>query len=284
MSNFGWSNCASCHPNGRTDGVTWMFPDGPRQTISLDGTFDHQLVNNQAILDHIRILNWSAVRDEVQDFELNTRGVSGGEGLIRDGRAVINLINPDGTGEANSSRDPDLEAMAFYQAYGIRTPNAPPVSDVDFQAGARLFADAGCTNCHSGRQWSTSIRNFTSPPKQDRDGAQIVINDGQLFAFMRNVGTFDPTLSNEVRANVAGAVPGARGTLGFNPPSLLGLAATAPYFHSGQARTLDDIMANVPHRTAGSPGRDLFTDPNHRALMVKFLRSIDANKPFFPGP
>jgi cytochrome c peroxidase len=79
-------------------------------------------------------------------------------------------------------------------------------------------------------------------------------------------------------------VPGARGALGFNPPSLLGLAATAPYFHSGAAQTLEEVLANGPHRTAGSPGRDLFTDPNNRALMVKFLRSIDANKPFFPGP
>jgi mono/diheme cytochrome c family protein len=29
--------CASCHPDGRTDGLTWITPDGPRQTISLAG-------------------------------------------------------------------------------------------------------------------------------------------------------------------------------------------------------------------------------------------------------
>lgn len=284
MSNFGWSNCASCHPDGHNDAITWMFPDGPRQTISLGETFDHQLVNGQPSLDHIRILNWSAVRDEVQDFELNIRGVSGGEGLIRDGKPVINLINADGTGLANTGRDPDLDAIAFYVAYGIRTPNVPPISAADFKAGAQLFSDAGCTNCHSGRQWTTSIRNFTPPPKLDRDGAQIAITDGQLIGFLRSVGTFDGTLSNEVRANVAGAVPVARGALGLNPPSLLGLAAYAPYFHNGQAPTLDDVLANVPHRTAGSPGRDLFTDPNNRALMVKFLLSLDANTPFFPGP
>src|SRR5205807_1425521 len=127
--------------------------------------------NGQASLDHVRILNWSAVRDEVQDFELNTRGVFGGEGLIRDGRPVINLINADGTGEANTGRDPDLDAMAVYMAYGIRTPIAPPISDADFQSGAKLFGNAGCTNCHSGRQWTTSIRNFTPPPTVDRDGA-----------------------------------------------------------------------------------------------------------------
>jgi mono/diheme cytochrome c family protein len=30
-------SCASCHPDGRADGLTWITPDGPRQTISLAG-------------------------------------------------------------------------------------------------------------------------------------------------------------------------------------------------------------------------------------------------------
>ncbi len=29
--------CASCHPDGRSDGLTWATPDGPRQTIMLAG-------------------------------------------------------------------------------------------------------------------------------------------------------------------------------------------------------------------------------------------------------
>jgi cytochrome c peroxidase len=29
--------CASCHPDGRADALTWSTPDGPRQTISLAG-------------------------------------------------------------------------------------------------------------------------------------------------------------------------------------------------------------------------------------------------------
>ena len=36
---------------------------------------------------HQRALNWSAIRDEVQDFERNIRAVSGGGGLIREGFA-----------------------------------------------------------------------------------------------------------------------------------------------------------------------------------------------------
>ena len=39
MSDFGWGACYNCHPKGLADGVTWMFPDGPRQTISMESTF-----------------------------------------------------------------------------------------------------------------------------------------------------------------------------------------------------------------------------------------------------
>lgn len=38
-SDFGWGTCYSCHVNGLHDSVTWMFADGPRQTISMENTF-----------------------------------------------------------------------------------------------------------------------------------------------------------------------------------------------------------------------------------------------------
>jgi YVTN family beta-propeller protein len=85
MSNNAWGSCIVCHPDGRTDNVTWMFATGPRQTISLDGSFNH---GNPS--DH-RIFNWSGIADEVQDFEANTRGVFGGEGLIDDDRLFFAL-------------------------------------------------------------------------------------------------------------------------------------------------------------------------------------------------
>ena len=72
-----------------TDTVTWMFADGPRQAISMESTFEFgaaKIVNGVPVLpdSHQRALNWSAVRDEVQDFTRNVRAVSGGGGLITD--------------------------------------------------------------------------------------------------------------------------------------------------------------------------------------------------------
>src|SRR5262245_47170664 len=40
LSDTGWGSCYSCHPNALTDTVTWMFPDGPRQAISMESTFE----------------------------------------------------------------------------------------------------------------------------------------------------------------------------------------------------------------------------------------------------
>jgi DNA-binding beta-propeller fold protein YncE len=96
MSNEGWGGCIVCHPDGRSDNVTWMFDAGPRQTIPLDGTFNHADPADQ------RVLNWSAVRDENHDFELNTRGVFGGRGLIEDDRLVLAIGGASGATPTDS--------------------------------------------------------------------------------------------------------------------------------------------------------------------------------------
>jgi YVTN family beta-propeller protein len=109
MSSEAWGGCIACHPGGRSDNVTWMFDTGPRQTIPLDGMFRHSLFNPDQ-----RILNWSAVRDEVQDFELNTRNVFGGRGLIDDDRLFLAI------GGANGPVPTDISQIEqFQQVTGV---------------------------------------------------------------------------------------------------------------------------------------------------------------------
>src|SRR6185436_17426644 len=74
-SDNAWSSCASCHDDGHSDNVTWIFETGPRQTIPLEGTFARNNLNDQ------RILNWSAVRGSNTDFNNNARGIQGGRGF-----------------------------------------------------------------------------------------------------------------------------------------------------------------------------------------------------------
>src|SRR5437764_4903162 len=98
-----------------------MFDAGPRQTIPLDGTFNRANPADQ------RALNWSAVRDEVHDFELNTRGVFGGRGLIDDDRLFFPIGGASGAAPTDSAL-----IEQFQQATGaVSTTN-------DLQGGAPL--------------------------------------------------------------------------------------------------------------------------------------------------
>jgi YVTN family beta-propeller protein len=279
MSDTGWGNCYNCHPKGLADGVTWMFGDGPRQTISMESTGEHPQPDDAHInasgaplLPSFkqRVLNWSAVRDEIQDFELNIRGVSGGQGLIRDGLAVVNL-----TPTATTGRDADLDAIAAYIVFGINAPIAPRHSRET--AGRNLFAAANCQSCHGGPNWTRSRVDFTPPPLSPPE----VITGGQLVRFLKNVGTFDAAAFNEVRP-AGTTIVVANGALGFNIPSLLSVFASAPYLHSGAAQTLDEVLDNVVHRSAGTAGVDTLTNADDRRKLVRFLETIDADTPTFP--
>jgi hypothetical protein len=80
LAQVGWQACSSCHFKGFTDGVVWIFNTGPRKSIPLNGTFDPQDRNKTS--SEQRILNYSAIFDEVHDFDLNIRNVSGPGALM----------------------------------------------------------------------------------------------------------------------------------------------------------------------------------------------------------
>jgi YVTN family beta-propeller protein len=298
MSDFGWGTCYSCHPQALTDSVTWMFADGPRQAISMESTFtfgDAVISQGAPVLpdSHQRALNWSAVRDEVQDFTRNIRAVSGGGGLVRvdalgnpvaEGVAGLAQV-PDLTPTANTGLNSDLDAIATYLARGVRAPISP-LRGQDVSAGRTLFGSAGCASCHGGDNWTASILDFTPPPAAT-EIFDSVNGQAQLIRFLCRVGTFDPGLfadgvSNEIRANNVANVQ-ARGIDGLNIPSLIAVFASAPYLHSGAASTLDAVLENVTHRSAGTGGVDTLTNAADRKALVRFLKSIDRTTAPFPA-
>ena len=129
MSNNGWGSCGSCHPLGLTDNVVWIFPSGPKRTISQHTDFDQTDPTRKTL----RVLNWSAERDEEADFELNIRAVSGGQGLIvgADGVTqepnVVNLtpVGSKGRNQLKVRGVPAWDALEAFMQTGIRAPISP---------------------------------------------------------------------------------------------------------------------------------------------------------------
>lgn len=176
----GWSSCGSCHPDGYSDNVTWIFGTGPRQTTSQDGTFSHGAGPQKQ-----RMMNWSAINDEHTDFERNTRGVSGGLGAITTAPTLADCNQLDKeipvalaeNGVAIAELGKPLKELADNEAVAtckhkdwddidsyvrtIRPPRA--VQSIDRAAitrGAQLFADGGCAKCHGGSGWTVSRRYY----------------------------------------------------------------------------------------------------------------------------
>jgi YVTN family beta-propeller protein len=349
LSKEGWQSCSSCHFKGLTDGVVWQFGVGPRKSVPLNASFNPQNPNEQ------RVLNYSAIFDEIDDFEINIRNVSGpgplpapqpcnagtpptgvqdpNHGLLIGDNGDINLppCTINAFAKANADRSQHsvtlpgsttpvgaLTAMREWVRKAVRTPRAPltsrrvgnRLSPRAISVGRTLFEQAGCTACHVGGKWTISTKDFPSPPAatelftetpSTKPGTAPVPNQ-YLNRFLRDIGSFNlgvPNAGNPIGANVgavekasqtlnaagvASAAPDALGTdyngdnrgNGYNVPSLLGIDMLPPFYHNGACESLACVVDNPKHRTANNTKPDKLTTPQQRALVVTFLRSIDA--------
>lgn len=116
---------------------------------------------------------------------------------------------------------------------------------------------------------------FTKPPAND-----------QLRCGVRQVGTFDKVPSaasappvHEVRRTLDTDTnkyteKTALGDNGFNIPSLVGLAAGAPYFHAGNARTLEEVFDPKFSKHTDALNGDALSAADVRNL-VSYLLSLD---------
>jgi YVTN family beta-propeller protein len=171
----GWSACSSCHPDGLTDNITWIFATGPRQTVSQDGSFSHGPgVQKQ------RIFNHTGIFDEHHDFEGNVRGVSGGLGAITTAANLADCNNLTletqvalaanlGPSMKEIADDP-VAAVCQHKDWDdidnfVRTIRPPrrirSASDTSVSSGAALFVAGQCNKCHGGSGWTLSRRFFT---------------------------------------------------------------------------------------------------------------------------
>lgn len=181
----GWSACSSCHPDGLTDNITWVFGTGPRQTTSQDGSFSHGPGPQKQ-----RMFNWTAINDGHHDFERNTRDVSGGLGAITKAAdlADCNKLDKEIAVPLTDNQEPTGAPLGFLarplkelaDSLAIANCQHKDWDDIDnfvrtiqpvkarratepasVERGRALFAAGGCAKCHGGQGWTVSRRFFT---------------------------------------------------------------------------------------------------------------------------
>ncbi len=170
----GTVSCASCHPDGgRSDGRTWQFTFGPRNTPQLGGS----------ILDTAPF-HWPGDVATVADLnKMTVLPFMGGSGLdagsfqfvasfIDTIRAAPSVANARGSLSAA-----ELRGQAIFES-----------------------AESGCTACHAGAHFTDNVAYDVGSKADDRD----------------------------IRA--------------FQTPVLHGISRSAPFFHDGKYKSLEDLV------------------------------------------
>jgi DNA-binding beta-propeller fold protein YncE len=112
--------CASCHPDGRDDSLTWATPEGPRRSIMLADR-----VGNTSPY------SWDGSEHTLEEhLDLTFQRLHGAGGL----------------------RSLELEALTQYVHSLAAPPPLPRGDENKIKRGAELFAstEVGCSKCHAG--------------------------------------------------------------------------------------------------------------------------------------
>jgi YVTN family beta-propeller protein len=210
-----WMSCASCHADGDINGLTLTTPKGPRNVPSNVRTTENGL------------FMWDGSRDDFEDYLLTVQGEMGGMMAYNPGDPLPDdvkhmydamfayLDNPESFPPPKSpyrSKDGKLSAVAL--------------------EGKEFFeGKGGCITCHGGVNFTDSVKAV------DGSGKLTTGNRDYLYDIGTGNGT-DVKSAGDARA----AMKNPRDNKHFDTPTLRGVWATAPYFHDGSAKTLEEAI------------------------------------------
>ncbi len=204
MSAEGYLSCATCHLDGSHDGRTLDF------TNRGEGFRNTTDLRGRSGVGHGNV-HWSSNFDEIQDFENDIRTAFGGTGFLTDTQ-FASLSDTLGSPKAGVSVD--LDALSAYvtslgAASLPRSPhrNADGTLSTSALAGLTLFNSHNCASCHN--------------PASDYTDRTL-----------HDVGTLRATSGQRLGSPLTG----------IDTPTLLGLHASAPYFHDGSAASLEEVF------------------------------------------
>ncbi|WP_437797388.1 cytochrome C peroxidase [Sorangium sp. So ce693] len=146
--------CASCHPDGRDDALTWSTPEGPRQTPMLMGR-----------LDGTAPYGWEGGKKDLESHFARTMSRLAGAGLTAKERDAIfaYLRGMEPPAEAAVLTAEERAALVAApagaaEAATAETATAAAGARVALAArGEELFhaREAGCSSCHVGDELTT---------------------------------------------------------------------------------------------------------------------------------
>ncbi len=245
-----WVACATCHVEGRSDAVTWLFLQGPRDTPS-----------NAGGMLSTGFLFRTADRSKVQDYWQTIDLEQGGD------------FHPGG------AQGPLLDAVAQYVNYALPVPMPPSTDESHRTRGAALaavraqgetvFEQAGCGTCHSGPAKTDSGSgnpglDLTGPVVAAPTAGGVLLHD---VATCVTDGPWPDVAHDDIDGD-------PRPSCAFDTPALRGLTDSAPYLHDGSAATLEDVLPVMLRASTPLAGGPVSPSAPDQAALIEYLRSL----------
>ena len=218
--------CASCHPDGRHDGLVWHIGAGPRQTPILAGR-----------MTGTHPFNWVGSESELGDNITKTMGRLGGSGLpandVADLQKFIESYLPGMDNPSRGNADRELVAL-----------------------GKELFhsSETGCSGCHDSRNQYTDnmTHEVGTTTKLEADLWKRFGQKNQPGGPPSQSPPAQPQqMQKRIMLDRSGPVGiGMRGEpipeapVAYKTPSLRHIWASAPYYHDGSQQTLKDLITS----------------------------------------
>ncbi len=169
--------CASCHPDGRDDAITWATPEGPRRSIMLAGRIQKSAP-----------YSWNGTAPDLHTHISHTFERLGGTGL----------------------RSIELDALGEYITH-LAAPAALHADEAKVARGDALFhaKEAGCATCHRDQAQLAdgAVHDVKSRAKSDR---------GEAFdtPSLHLIGGAGPWFHDGRYATLRDLIRGSDGTMG----------------------------------------------------------------------
>ncbi|UOY91946.1 beta-propeller fold lactonase family protein [Ectobacillus sp. JY-23] len=209
-----WMSCASCHSDGDINSLTLSTAKGLRN------------VPSNVLTTKTGLFMWDGSRDDFTDYIHTVQGEMGG------------MMNVDPGQPMPADVQHMYDALLAY----LDDPSSFPVPKSPYrengkltktaERGEALFNGKGnCLSCHGGEYFTASVNAV------DEVGKLTTAN----MQFLYDIGTASST-DQDSKGDARAAFTNARSRSQFDPPTLRGVWATAPYLHDGSAKSIEEAI------------------------------------------